>query len=56
MYFSAFTLITLFASKQTFARIDYLQQGLRLVKRSSSFCVKFYAEKFTKSFIWIARA
>jgi len=55
MYFSAFTLITFFASKQTFARIDYLQQGLRLVNRSSSFYVKFYAEKFTKYFIWIAR-
>ena len=39
----------LFASKQTFARIDYLRQGWRLVKRRGTFYVRFYAESYTKN-------
>ena len=31
----------LWASKQTFARIDFLRQGERLVDKKATFCVKF---------------
>ncbi len=31
----------LFASKQTFARIDFLRYGERLVDKKATFCVKF---------------
>ena len=37
----------LFASKQTFMRIDFLRQGGRLVDKKGTFCVKFLAEKIT---------
>ncbi len=37
----------LFASKQTFARIDFLRQGWRLVDKKGTHSVKFPAEKFT---------
>ena len=37
----------LWASKQTFARIDFLRQGERLVDRKGAFSVKFLAEKIT---------
>jgi len=37
----------LFASKQTFARIDFLRQGWRLVDKNGTHSVKFYTEKFT---------
>ena len=36
-----------FASKQTFARIDFLRQGGQLVDKKATFSVKFLAEKFT---------
>ena len=38
----------LFASKQTFARIDFLRQGGRLVDEKGTHNVKFIAEKLTK--------
>ena len=41
----------LLASKQTFARIDFLRQGGQLVDRNGSFCVKFLAESLTKAFV-----
>ena len=34
----------LFAPKQTFARIDFLRQGDRLVDRKGTYYVKFSAE------------
>ena len=37
-----------FASKQTFARIDFLRQGERLVNRKGTHNVKFVTEKVTK--------
>ena len=37
----------LFASKTTFARIDFLRQGWRLVDKKGSLRVKSYAEKLT---------
>ena len=37
----------LFAPKQTFARIDFLQEGRRLVDEKGSHNVKISAEKFT---------
>ena len=37
----------LFAPKQTFARIDFLRQGARLVDEKGSHNVKILAEKFT---------
>ena len=37
----------LWASKQTFMRIDFLRQGGRLVDKKGTFCVKFLAEKIT---------
>jgi len=39
----------LFASKQTFARIDFLQQGGQLVDKNATFSVKNLAEKRTNS-------
>ena len=41
------TLVTPFASKQTFARIDFLGQGGRLVTRKGTHNVKIYAGKWT---------
>ena len=38
----------LFASKQTFARIDFLRQGGRLVDEKGAHNVQFVAEKLTK--------
>ncbi|MFC2265275.1 MAG: hypothetical protein ACFNM7_08665 [Prevotella conceptionensis] len=35
------------ASKQTFARIDFLGQGGRLVSKKGTFNVKFITEKLT---------
>ena len=37
----------LFASKQTFARIDFLRQGERLVDKKGSHNVKIHTEKLT---------
>ena len=37
----------LFASKQTFARIDFLRQGGQLVNKKATFSVKFPTKKFT---------
>ncbi len=38
----------LFASKQTFARIDFLRQGERLVDEKGTYYVKFLTENQTK--------
>ena len=38
----------LFASKQTFARIDFLRQGERLVDEKGTYYVKFLAKNRTK--------
>ena len=38
----------LWASKQTFARIDFLRQGERLVDKNGTHGVKFLTEKLTK--------
>ena len=38
----------LFASKQTFARIDFLRQGERLVDEKGTYYVKFLAKNQTK--------
>ena len=40
--------LPLFASKQTFARIDFLRQGGRLVSRTGTHNVKILTEKRTK--------
>ena len=37
----------LLASKQTFARIDFLRQGERLVDKKATHNVKIYTKKFT---------
>ena len=37
----------LWASKQTFVRIDFLRQGGRLADKKGAFCVKFLTEKIT---------
>ena len=37
-----------FAPKPTFARIDFLRQGWRLVDRKGTHNVKIYAEKLTR--------
>ena len=39
----------LFASKQTFARIDFLRQGEQLVDKKGTHGVKFLTEKLTKA-------
>ena len=39
----------LFASKQTFARIDFLRQGGRLVDKRGAHNVKFPTEKLTRN-------
>ena len=39
----------LLAPKQTFARIDFLRQGERLVDKKGTHNVKNYAEKLTDS-------
>ena len=38
-----------FASKQTFARIDFLRQGGQLVDKKATLSVKFLTEKLTKA-------
>jgi len=38
----------LLAPKQTFARIDFLRQGERLVDKRATFCVKFLTKDYTK--------
>ena len=38
----------LWASKQTFARIDFLRQDEQLVDKKATYSVKFLTEKFTK--------
>ena len=46
------------APKQTFARIDFLRQGDRLVDKKATHNVKIYAEKRTKRgwrVDWLAR-
>ena len=43
----AFSTTPLFASKPTFARIDFLRQGERLVEKVASNNVKIYAENKT---------
>ena len=37
------------ASKQTFARIDFLRQGGQLVDKKATLSVKFLTEKLTKT-------
>jgi len=49
--FSCIHMLPLFASKQTFARIDYLRQGGQLVDKKGTHNVKFYAENWTKESI-----
>ena len=41
----------LFAPKQTFARIDFLRQGDRLVDKKATHNVKIYAKKLTN--LWV---
>jgi len=41
----------LFTSKQTFARIDFLRQGERLVSRKGTHNVKILAENKTKEVV-----
>ena len=48
IHFVAFTYCPILASKQTFARIDFLRQGERLVNRKGTHNVKFVTEKLTK--------
>ena len=48
IHFSVCTDYPLFASKQTFARIDYLRQGERLVSRKGTHNVKICTEYQTK--------
>ena len=40
-----------FAPKPTFARIDFLRQGWRLVDRKGSQNVKIYTEKLTRNLV-----
>jgi len=40
-------MLPFFASKQTFARIDFLGHGGRLVDKKGTLDVKFLAEKWT---------
>ena len=49
IHFIVFTDWPLFASKQTFARIDLLRQGARLVDKKGTHNVKFIAKKLTNS-------
>ena len=49
IHFIVFTDCPLFASKQTFARINFLRQGARLVDKKSTHNVKFISEKLTNS-------
>ena len=42
----------LFASKQTFARIDFLGQGWRLVNGKGTHNVKICTEKLTRGVGW----
>ena len=48
IHFIIFTDQPLFASKQTFARIDFLRQGGCLVGKKGTHNVKFLAEKLTE--------
>ena len=49
IHFIVFTDCPLFASKQTFARINFLRQGARLVDKKGTHNVKFLAEKLTNN-------
>ena len=48
IHFAAYTNYPLFASKQTFARIDFLRQGGQLVDKKGTLSVKISAKKLTK--------
>ena len=48
IHFIVFTDQPLFASKQTFARIDFLRQGECLMDKKGTLSLKFLAEKQTK--------
>ena len=48
IHFVAFTYCPILASKQTFARIDFLRQGEQLVDKKATYGVKFLTEKLTK--------
>ena len=48
IHFAASTDQPLVASKQTFARIDFLRPSELLVDKKGTLCVKFSAEKWTK--------
>ncbi len=41
-------MLNFFASKQTFARIDFLRQGVRLMSGKGTHNVKFLTENQTK--------
>ena len=56
IHFSVCTDYPLFASKQTFARIDFLRQGERLVNRKGSYNVKFLTKNWTKTIMPHTRA
>ena len=56
IHFTTFTNYPPFASKQTFARIDFLRQGERLVDKNGTFSVKYIAEKWTKRYVTITYA
>ena len=48
IHFANIHMLPLFVSKLTFARIDYLRQGVRLVGRMGSYNVKFSTKNWTK--------
>jgi len=47
IHFIVFTNYPLFASKQTFTRIVFLQQGGRLLDKKGTYSVKILTEKVT---------
>ena len=49
IHFIVFTDYPLFASKQTFARIDFLRQGGRLVDKKGTHNIKFLTRKLTNT-------
>ena len=48
IHFAPSTDQPLVASKQTFARIDFLRPSEQLVDKNGTLCVKFHTEKWTK--------
>ena len=56
IHFANIHMLPLFVSKQTFARIDYLRQGVRLVGRMGSYNVKFSTKNWTKTIVPRTRA